>query len=189
MKCNFEERTRTAKVISKSVPARQAGALLAVGSRHITFWSHPRCHEREAEASTPWHRGFRGPSMVRLDRPTARTHRAATRRVDDQAITSPGCCALNQSLRAQIDANDPDLRHGADQYGRSGPSPSSEADLAFRGPFRLLWPPPPAHFPPPPAHFPPPEAEFSIIDFVLDGKSSRSGYFCTFPLQRGGVPT
>ena len=37
-----------------------------------------RCHEREAEASTPCHRGFRGPSMVRQDRPTAGTHRPAT---------------------------------------------------------------------------------------------------------------
>ena len=64
-------------------------------------------------------------------------------------------------MRAQIDANDPDLRHGADQYGRSGPSPSSEADLPPGLPWTIpaslasLAPPPPAHFPPPPAHFPP----------------------------------
>ena len=96
-----------------------------------------RCHEREAEASTPWHCGFGGPSMVRLDRPTARTHRAATRRVGDQAITSPGRCALNLSLRAQIDANDPDLRHEADRYIRPGQFPCSEAGLALRGP---SWP-------------------------------------------------
>ena len=115
---------------ANSLRSHQSGNL-------IEIWGHPRCHEREAEASTPWHRGFGGPSMVRLDRPTARTHRAATRRVGDQAITSPGRCALNLSLRAQIDANDPDLRHEADRYGRPGPSPCSETSLAFRGPF---WP-------------------------------------------------
>ena len=154
--------------------------------RHILFWCRRRRHEREAEASTPWHRGFGGPSMVRLDRPTARTHRAATRRVGDQAITSPGRCALNLSLRAQIDPNDPDLRHEADRYIRSGQFPCSEAGLALRGP---SWP-----------HWlrrlrlrahpvPPPEAEFSIIDFVFDGKNLPRGevrlHICwTTPLTR-----
>ena len=71
------------------------------------------------------------------------------------------------SLRAQIDPNDPDLRHEADRYIRPGQFPCSEAGLALRGP---SWP-----------HWlrrlrlrahpvPPSEAEFPIIDFVLDGK-------------------
>ena len=58
-------------------------------------------------------------------------------RVGDQAITSPGRCALNLSLRAQTDPNDPNLWHEANQFGRPGPHlRCSEAGLAFRGPFR-----------------------------------------------------
>ena len=130
--------TKSRKNLTKSRKPERANLLRSYQSGHLTdIWSDWRCHEREAEASTPWHRGFRGRSMVRLDRPTARTHRAATRRVGDQAITSPGRCALNLSLRAQIDANDSDLRHEADRYGRSDPSPCSETSLAFRGP---SWP-------------------------------------------------
>ena len=112
--------------------------------RHILFFlvssAVPCMYEREAEASPPRHRGFWARLMVRLDWPTARTHRQATRSAGDQAITSPGRCALNLSLRAQTDPNDPDLRDEADRYGRPGPSPCSEAGLAFRGPFRPHWP-------------------------------------------------
>ena len=154
-------------LLSKYNRSSRANSLRSYQSGNlIEIWGHPRCHEREAEASTPWHRGFRSPLMVWFDRPTARTHRAATRRVGDQAITSPGRCALNLSLRAQIDANDPDVRHEADRYIRPGQFPCSEAGLALRGP---SWP-----------HWlrrlslrahpvPPPEAEFLIIDFVWDG--------------------
>ena len=107
---------------SASPRSHQSGNLIAI-------WVHPRCHEREAEASTPWHRGFWAHLMGQLDWQTARTHRAATRRVGDQAITSPGRCALNLSLRAQVDANDPDLRHEADRYIRPGQFPCSEVGV------------------------------------------------------------
>ena len=73
--CSLEDCCRFSKTMRDSCansPKRHQNG-------HLTdIWGHPRCHEREAEASIPWHRGFRGPSMARLDRPTARTHRAAT---------------------------------------------------------------------------------------------------------------
>ena len=44
-----------------------------------------------------------------------------------QGGPSPGRLELDLSLRAQIDPNDPDLRHEADRYIRPGQFPCSEA--------------------------------------------------------------
>ena len=90
--------------------------------------------------------------------------RQAELEVELQAVPPPGRCALDLSLRAQIDPNDPDLRHEADRYIRPGQFPCSEAGLALRGP---SWP----HWLRLRAHpVPPPEAEFPIIDFVVGRK-------------------
>ena len=86
------------------------------------------------------HRSAGSKERIRFDRPTARTHRLATRRAGDQAITSRRSLGSHQSLMALADQNDPDDWHEANRYGRPDPSPCSEAGLAFRGPFRLLWP-------------------------------------------------
>ena len=63
-----------------------------------------------------------------------------------QGGPSPGRCALNLSLRAQIGRNDPDLRHEADRYIRPGQFPCSEAGLTLCGP---SWPQCASTAPPP----------------------------------------
>ena len=52
---------------------------------------------------------------------------------------SPGRLELDLSLRAQIEPNDPDLRHEADRYIRPGQFPCSEAGLTLRGPSWPHW--------------------------------------------------
>ena len=55
-------------------------------------------------------------------------------------LTGRWAVSSHHSLTALADQNDPDDWHETNRYGRPGPSPCSEAGLAFRGPFRLLWP-------------------------------------------------
>ena len=76
--------------------------------------------------------------MVWFDRPTARTHRAATRRVGDQAITSPGRCALILSLTAQVDPNDPQSPTNKDFYANLKAQTWWEVARRFRNTFNAV---------------------------------------------------